>query len=155
MAKLTIRTPYDGLPPEDSGVRCTKEESKTLQSHKEYCDIDKQIALAGAGVLLSGRSKAPIYGDFSETPKDIHSQFQMVKQFEQDFQQHSPEVRARFRNNPSEMAAFLSDPANMEESYKLGLRVKPVVEQAPVDQKAVLKATIREVLNESNGGSAK
>jgi len=155
MAKLIIRTPYDGLPPADPGVSCTAEESKTVQSHKEYCDIDKQIQLAGSGNILQGNAKTPIYGDFSEVPKDLLSQHALVQQFENDFHQHKPEIRAKFGNNPAKMAEWLQDPKNLEESYTLGLRVKPVEPTPPVDRKALLKETIREILAEANGGSAK
>lgn len=136
MAKPIIRTAYDDLPSADPGVKCNKAEGKTIQSHKEYCDIDKQIALAGAGNILLGNAKRPVYADVSELPKDLHSHFQAVKQFEADFLQHTPEVRLRFNNNPAEMAEFLVNPANNEESYTLGLRVKPVVpmkDGKPVD----------------------
>lgn len=154
MAKPTIRTPYDGLPKAHPGVRCTREESKTVQSHKEYCDIDKQIQLAGSGNILQGNAKAPIYGDFSEVPKDLLSQHALVKQFEEHFHEHKPEIRGRFDNNPAKMAEYLMDPANLEESYTLGLRQKPVKQPETVDHKAILKETIREVIAESNGGSA-
>jgi len=136
MGKLPIiRTAYDDLQATaDPGVKCTKEESKTIQAHKEYCDIDKQIMLAGAGHILLGNAKTPVYADVSELPKDIHSHFQAVKQFEADFMQHTPEVRLRFDNNPAKMAEFLVNPANMEESYNLGLRVRPV--KSPAEQEA-------------------
>jgi len=126
MPKPIIRTAYDDTPSVDPGVKCTKEEGKTIQSHKEYCDIDKQIMLAGAGNILLGNAKKPFYGDFSEMPQTFSEQFALVKKFEADFMQHPADVRLRFNNNPAEMAQFLANPANKEESYKLGLRQKPV-----------------------------
>lgn len=130
-----IRTAYDGLGSNDPGVKCTKDEGKTIQSHKEFCDIDKQIALAGAGSILTGNAKTPLYGDFSQVPTSMHEAFYLSKQFEADFAKHKPEIRSRFDNNPAKMLEFLANPANLEESYALGLRVKPPKPTVPEETK--------------------
>lgn len=149
MAKPVIRTPYDGLGSTDAGVACTAQESKTLQSHQEYCDIEKQIKALAPGYLPGSNAKAPVYADLSDTPTSILEAHERMERFKSDFAQHSPEIRLRFDNKPTKMVEFLLDPANMEESYKLGLRKKPIVEPPPVDNKAILKETIRQVLAES------
>lgn len=157
MATPVIRTPYDGLPSADKGVACTKKEGKTIQSHKEYCDIEKQISQLAPGALPGSNAKAPVYGDISNAPTSILEAHERMRQYELDFAQHAPNVRLRFNNKPAEMVAFLMDPANLEESYKLGLRKKPEVTVVPPDPKVELKKAIREVMAEgqvTDGDSA-
>lgn len=146
MPNPVIRTPYDGLPTHDPGIRCDKKDTKTNQSHKEYCDIHKQIAQAGAGHLLMGNAKTPVYGDFSEIPKSMHEAFAMVEKFKTEFDQIPAEVRSRFKNNPAEMAAFLQDPKNLEESYKLGLRQKPIQPDNTPDPETVFNNRVKKAM---------
>ena len=120
-----IRTPYDGLPSADEGIKCTAEESMTVQAHLEFCDIEKNLALAGVQGI---GGKPPVYGDMTQVPNDLHSAHEFMQRMNEDFLKHTPAVRARFENSPYKLATFLLDKANLEESYKLGLRVKPVQE---------------------------
>lgn len=104
----------------------------TIQSAKPDSDINlivKRMAKTGTMPITA---RVPTQGDFSEQVRDYHTAMNMIRTAQQEFNKLPAKIRGRFENDPQQLMDYLSDPENTEESYKLGLRVKPpVVEPEP------------------------
>lgn len=118
------RTPQEAI--EESGLfgLDTGQDSYTQQSFIEECDINN-IVRKYMDVGAQRDLREPIYGDFSEVP-DYQEAFEIVQRAADSFAGLSSDVRTRFANDPGNMIAFLADEKNLEESYTLGLRARPV-----------------------------
>lgn len=132
------RTPEQAI--QESGLfgLDTGEESYVQQSFIEECDINN-IVRKYMDVGAQRDLREPIYGDFSEVP-DYQEAFEVVRTASDAFAALPSDVRTRFGNDPGQMIAFLADEKNLEESYSLGLRVKP----QPTDTDRVVTA-IKEI----------
>lgn len=60
------------------------------------------------------------YGDFTDVP-DFRQSIENIRNASERFNALPADLRARFANDPVELWAFVNDPANEEESIKLGL----------------------------------
>lgn len=77
------------------------------------------------------------YGDFTSA-LDYQSSLNQVIDAEAAFMDLPAKVRARFGNDPAQLIGFLesADPADLEESVKLGLRDAPPEPPPPQPKKA-------------------
>lgn len=124
MAKIDFYTRYS--PAKCSGLEC-KGESKTDQSFKDECDVNKimekykTIENYNAVMALQnpGRAK-PQFGDFANMPDYVSAQNAIV-QAQIMFDVLPSNIRDRFQNDPAKFLAFMSDEANKDEAIKLGL----------------------------------
>lgn len=93
--------------------------SKTKQSHKDECDINKIIAKA---VRAGGLPEAPegLYGDFSAVP-DYMTAIETINRAQEQFEALPAKLRKRLNNDPQEFLAFMADPENRAELEKLGM----------------------------------
>lgn len=113
-------------------VDTSKDGPITQQSGKEDADINVIVERAKRGALPPvGRDLAPMYGDFTDIPKDLRDCLNMAKLAEDLFMSLDARIRLRFNNDSLEMLDFLNDPANRDEAYKLGLVVKPSLPGVP------------------------
>jgi len=113
-------------------LKCGKTEVK--QHFKNEVDINTIMRrYVKNGTLPQMIRDNAAYGDFSNVPSYHEAQNIIIKATEQ-FNALDVDVRKRFKNDPAEMLAFVSDPANKEEMYKLGLAIKPtnVVDSTPI-----------------------
>lgn len=104
-----------------------KEPSKTEQYHKESCDINtilKKYVKSGQAPTLNQRVAQ--YGDNYNAP-NFQKAMDTIVNGQNAFQELPGSLRKRFMNDPKEFLAFMQNKENLEESYKLGLRKKPVV----------------------------
>ena len=100
--------------------------SKTQQQFKEECDVNNILRnYVSTGVLTHVNEREPIYGDFTEVPKDYGEMINLIHESEEKFASLPSDIRKRFDENPANMINFLQDEKNMDEAIKLGL-VKPV-----------------------------
>lgn len=67
------------------------------------------------------------YGDLSQVP-DLRTVLDIARDAGERFMMLPAEVRLRFHNRPDLLHEFVSRPENLEESFKLGLLKRPVVE---------------------------
>lgn len=118
------RHPHEAI--EESGLWSldTGTESFVQQSFAEECDINNIVRKYQDVGSFGPQDREPIFGDFTEIP-DYQDAFEIVRAASESFNSLPSDVRTRFGNDPGLMMAFLADEANNEESYKLGLRVKP------------------------------
>lgn len=120
------------------GVRTINElPSRTQQHFKDDADINnimKKYLKTGQVNWL--KNKPGKYLDLSNMPKDYSEALKKVEAVETTFAAMSSEIRNRFQNNPQAMIEFMADDKNLEESYSLGLRIKPVpINNEPEDSK--------------------
>lgn len=97
--------------------------SRTQQNLKDECDINKIVERSRKLGQLPQSTKTPYYTDVSEIP-DYQTAMHVVIQAQSQFDALDSKIRRRFRNDPSEMMAFLSDPANADEAVKLGMMTR-------------------------------
>lgn len=101
--------------------------SLTNQADLDASDINKIMAkFEKTGVLidLSGNTRTPMYGDFTEI-KNYHEMLIGVRNVERAFDLLPAKVKNRFENDPQQLINFLDDPKNNEEAIQLGLIEKP------------------------------
>lgn len=79
--------------------------------------------------VKSGANK-PFFGDFTDIP-DYQTALNTVIAAEQHFAALPSKVRERFKNDPSELVAFVRDEKNRDEAIELGLLPKPVKTPSP------------------------
>lgn len=102
--------------------------SRTVQSAKEDCDINKIVtrALRTGIALVNGRE--PMYGDFS-SGEDYLSLMNRIAKTEQNFMLLPADVREKFGNSPAALFDWLAKEENFEEAAELGLFPKEYVEE--------------------------
>lgn len=109
------------------------EPSRTKQNHKYESDIHNQLLKFATREQLQMHQLAskPIYGDFSQMP-DFQEAQTMVARTKEYFAELPSHIRARFANDPSQFVSFVGNPANADESVKMGILQKmpePLKEQ--------------------------
>jgi len=98
--------------------------SRTKKSMREMVNVNSILRkYRQTGILTHVSAKDGTYGDFSEI-KDFAGALNTVIKAKQQFELLPAEVRSRFGNDPELLIKFLQDPKNVDESVKLGLRVK-------------------------------
>lgn len=110
----------------DRGLRVQlicEDPSLTQQSFTKDSSIRTILAKYAKTGILGDPNKKPIYGDFSE--KDYSKALNLCANVKSGFELLDPKIRERFKNDPGEMLAFLSDEKNHPEAIKLGLREAP------------------------------
>ena len=116
----------DRLAREASDIACL-DESLTVQAPSVDADIN--VLVARFGLDKRGIPPAAIdprfFGDFSEAPRSLQEAIHVVRDAQEKFDRLPPDLRARFRNDPSELWYFVNDPSNGAEAVKLGLLKGP------------------------------
>lgn len=119
--------------------------SMTKQSFREEADINvimKRAERTGViGDPLAVYDKG-VYGDFSDGADFLTIQNRVLAMNEY-FMTLPGEVRAKFNHDPAVMIDFVSNPANLAESVKLGLVSKDKIPQPVMsDKTAVLEPKV-------------
>lgn len=110
----------------DSGLSIDPDEDQAKQSFKDECDINEIVRRFGLGEGLPENFRMPVSGDFTGV-SDFKSAMDLVADAQSMFMELPGELRARFRNDPQELMAFLEDGKNRDEALELGL-VQPAPE---------------------------
>lgn len=107
------------------------EPTKTQQSAKDDCDINVIIERAKRGADVPSNGREPVYGDFTQIPKDLRECLLEVKRAEEAFMTLDAKVRFRFDNDPAKLLDFMNDEANRKEAIELGLVKAPEAPPVP------------------------
>lgn len=95
--------------------------SLTKQSFREECDLKTIMKrYTQSGLLPPGAARTAVYGDFSQVEDYLHA-LETIDLAETQFKMLPSAARARFRNAPEELLAFIQDPNNKAEAQSLGL----------------------------------
>lgn len=93
----------------------------TQQQFREECDINNIIKKhTRTGELTHVSQKLGSYLDVSEIT-DYQSMLQSVQNAQDAFMALPASTRARFRNDPGELLAFIQNDSNYDEAVSLGL----------------------------------
>jgi phage internal scaffolding protein len=96
------------------------EVSRTKQSFKDECDINKILARARKNDVIEHVNRAqPHYGDIK--PFDLATALMTVKTANDMFAGMSSKVRNEFDNDPVRFLDFVQNPDNKERCIELGL----------------------------------
>lgn len=116
------------------GLKC-EDRSRAKQADKDACDINNIIArYKKTGILPEARQG--FYADVSNV-KNYQESLNQVIAAENAFGALPAKIRDRFKNDPSQMLAFIEDPKNVQECIELGIMEKiekpDVKVEAPVE----------------------
>lgn len=115
--------------------------SRTKQNFKDECNINillKKYKKQGVSIPV-GIDPNATFGDFSDIG-DFQEHFVRMENAQKMFMTLPAETRYKFKNDVSNLLQFISDDANIEQSYELGILPKPKPEQKPFDENVQPKA---------------
>lgn len=108
------------------------EKTRTRQEFESECNINNIVKKARVTGFLTDplipRTRIPTNGDFSNAPDFLTAQNLLIEA-QNAFLELSPDVRARFGNDPANLVNFVSDDKNAEEIIRLGLGERRVPEK--------------------------
>lgn len=118
--------------------RLTCGPGKTKQSFAAQVNVNNIVArYHKTGMLDHVRENPGIFADVSQID-DYPGMVAKLRFAQESFEQLPSALRKRFRNDPAELIAFVSDDSNRDEAVKLGLVPKAVKElPAPVVTDAI------------------
>lgn len=111
---------YDADAVSRGTVQRNRGDSRTVQSHREECDINTIVRRFGVTGMVPQTAAMPSYQTFDDV-WDYQSAMNSVIAAQAAFMQIPSDVRERFRNDPQRFLEFCSDPKNLDELRKLGL----------------------------------
>lgn len=133
---LLIRKPYDPhsrhqtafhdevKDPETGEITIVPHVGRTKQADAPAADINNIMErYRKRGILDHLNANQARYEDVADI--DFHQAATVVAQAQQTFDSLPAELRKRFENDPAVFVDFMSDDANLEESYELGVRKRP------------------------------
>lgn len=100
--------------------------SRTVQAGADRTDIRAILKRARRTGDMTAfmTSKQAYYMDISDAPDFIAAQ-NIVAKAKAQFEMLPSDVRDRFNNDPAKFLAFATDPANVEDLYKMGIKARP------------------------------
>jgi len=102
-------------------VDCSVEPSRTVQSEKDACDINRILErFRKTGQISHVASRMPVFGDVSEIG-DFREAVERVERTRDWFVHLPAKVREKFANDPVALMDAISDPARHDELKALGL----------------------------------
>lgn len=96
------------------------EPGKTVQSHKDECDINTIARRFGLGHPVPQSVRLPFYGDFSELDS-YESALAAINDADASFFALPANIREKFNNDPAQLIHFCSDVGNRQAAIDLGL----------------------------------
>lgn len=129
---MAFRKPYDGKRYRVSTH--IDNESMTKQSFKQECDINHLLRnYQKTGLIEHVARFNGDYSDLTDVPT-YHDAMNKIISADEAFSLLPSEIRNKFKNNPSEFLAFVSDESNRDEMIKLGLIQEPILPSTPVSK---------------------
>jgi len=108
------------------------EQGRTLQAHKDECDINRIIkTFTKTGVITHGTARAPVYGDVFDVP-NYQEHLNQILAAQSAFEALPAEVRKIFDNDPAKFVEGVDLPEHKEILQKLGFK-KPDKEEETDD----------------------
>lgn len=104
------------------------QKSIVKKEFKDQTDINYMLKRFKVTGQIPVNKNMPQYGDVSGL-KSFHDAYEVVQQAYDTFDTLPSQIRKKFDNDPLSIIDFLDNPANLEESYDLGLRDRPQPKQ--------------------------
>ena len=116
----------------DRVITHNNDASLTEQHFAKDADINEIMRRYGVtdGAIPPAVLDPKHFGDFSDVP-DFRQSLDAVRNAQEHFAALPASLRQRFGNDPVELWKFVTDPANLEESIKLGLLKRVAAPPAP------------------------
>lgn len=133
MNKVFLRTPYNydrRVASLESGLNANVG-SMTVKSEKDEADINVLVRRFGLTGVMPANPRVPMSGDFTGI-SDYRSALEMIRAADAAFLEFTPQVRARFDNDPQKLMDFCADVNNLKEARELGLVPKEAAAPAPI-----------------------
>jgi phage internal scaffolding protein len=134
---MTFRQQYDADAKEEaarhSRIDCTGDPIKTEQHHAESLDLNiiaKRYGINDGSIIPQAQDPRH-YGDFTEAPRDYREAIDRIRTAEAAFMRLPAKLRAKFNNQPLELASWIQNPENWDEAVNLGLLQKAAEPEAP------------------------
>lgn len=106
-------------------VDFSKEKSIVKKEFQDQTNINSMLKRFKVTGQIPVNKNMPQYGDVSGV-KSFHDAHEVVQQAYDSFDTLPSAIRKRFGNDPLSIIEFLDNPSNLEESYSLGLRDRPI-----------------------------
>jgi phage internal scaffolding protein len=104
-------------------------DSLTQQHFTAEADIKNIIRKHDREGLIANVNRArAMYGDFTEVNEYAES-LNTVIRAQEAFMELPSDIRAKFKNDPGSFLEFVTNDANKEQMYELGLAQRPIVEE--------------------------
>ncbi len=129
-------------PKKDPGIDCSKDKIRTKQSFKKETDINTIMARyvkTGSIAPEALAQRQAVFADVSEIG-DFQECQERIASAQSAFMTLTPEIRARFENDPAQLLDFVADGENREEAIELGIIPKPEQVAPKVKPEATEKA---------------
>lgn len=110
------------------------DESKTKQSEKDACDVNRIMARYKKDGVLPPSMMQGFYADVRHI-SDYRTAVHQVRQANAFFESLTAETRAQFDNDPAVFLDFASDPANLDLLKEMGLVEPSGAPEAPQEAK--------------------
>lgn len=115
-------------------ISANNQPSMTIQSEKDFCDINKIVSRFKTTGLMTNLAKGlPQQGDFTQVT-DYHSALNQVIAAQDAFMALPAAVRKRFANDPGQLLSFVEDPQNRAEAIQLGLITSSQASEVPQEE---------------------
>ena len=109
-----------------------KDKSRTKQADAKDADVNVIIKKALRNGRLPDPSKASMYLDVA-SGQDFQDSMALVLNAQAQFQALPSEIRQELQNDPSQLESWISNPANNERMYELGIKERPDVPGASTE----------------------
>lgn len=108
--------------------------TRTKESYAKDADINNIVArFLKTGELPDNIRKGGwVSQDFTKAPETYQEAMHIVHAARDQFMQLPAKLRDKFKNDPGQLESWLADSDNTEDSYKYGLRTRPVPPATPV-----------------------
>lgn len=102
--------------------------TRTKESYAKDADINNIVArFLKTGELPENiRSGGWTSQDFTKAPETFQQAMHIVHAAREQFMSLPAKLRDKFKNDPGQLESWLADPDNLEDSYKYGLRNRPI-----------------------------
>lgn len=108
-------------------VDCSNDKIRTKQSFKKETDINHIVARFVKTGIITPEALAKRQGTFADVSAigDFQECQNQIREAHAAFMTLSPDLRARFDNQPAKLLDFMADTDNRDEAIELGIIAKP------------------------------
>lgn len=118
-------------------VNYSGDHSQVQKDMQDETDIKNILEKYGRTGILPVVANPGMYDDFSDVPDYQEAQNQ-IRKADEAFAALPSKIREKFENDPAKMIQYLNDESNIEESIKLGLRERKIVQEEIIQKVEVI-----------------
>lgn len=128
---MIFKTQYSAQVPKKGIVFTDK--SRTQQEFKDECNINVIMErYMATGIINHTSEYQPVFADVTAFQGDLQAAYDMIDRADAAFNALPSGLRAELNNNPRNLFAFISNPANKQKCIDYGIFNKPEFVSDPV-----------------------